>query len=141
VSGAESPQRDANLAVLRAYFDAMASGGPPAAMQYYHDEVVIEVPGEHPAAGRYEGLEGVAAFGAAMREASAGTFRLQPVDLLASEDHAVTIAKAHVERDGRVLDWERVIVCRVRDGKLWHLRMYESDQRAVDTALGGSTGT
>jgi ketosteroid isomerase-like protein len=137
VSGSESRKRDENLSVLRSYFDAMAAGGPPAAMPYYHDEVVIEVPGEHSAAGRYEGLEGVESFGAAMRAASGGTFRLRPLDLLASEDHVVTIAEVHVERDGRVLDWERVIVSRVRDGKLWHLRMYESDQRAVDAVLGG----
>jgi len=128
-------KRERNLAVLTGYFDAMTAGGPPAAMDFYHQEVVLEVPGSHPASGRYEGHEGVAEFGKRMRELSGGTFSLSPVDLLASEDHVVTVASAKATRGGSALEWQRVIVSSVLDDKLFHLRFYESDQAAVDSLL------
>jgi ketosteroid isomerase-like protein len=127
--------REANLAVLTGYFDAMAAGGPPAAMLYYHEQVVLEVPGSHPASGRYEGHAGVGAFGLRMRELSGGSFTLTPLDLLASDDHVVTIAQASAARGDQTLEWQRVIVSRVKDGKLVHLRFFESDQTAVDALL------
>jgi ketosteroid isomerase-like protein len=135
-----SSVRESNLAVLTAYFDAMAAGGPPATMAYYHPEVVLEVPGSHPAAGRYEGLDGIAAFGAAMRLASGGTFALEPVELLAGDDHVVTLARARVGEASAPITWDRVIVSTVRDGQLDHLRFYESDQALVDSALAPHSG-
>jgi ketosteroid isomerase-like protein len=133
---ASDSRRAGNLAVLTGYFDAMAAGGPPATMPFYHPEVVLEVPGAHAASGRYEGLEGVGEFGARMRAASGGTFSLTPVDLLASDDHVVTVARARAERHGTTLEWDRLILSEVRDGKLVRLRFFESDQAAVDALLG-----
>ena len=130
--------REENLAVLRGYFDAMAAGGPPAAMPYYHPEVVLEVPGSHPASGTYEGHEGVARFGGTMASLTQRTFQLAPVDLLASDDHVVTIASASARVGDAELEWRRVIVSEVRDGMLVHLRFFESDQAAVDELLGSS---
>lgn len=128
--------REDNLAVLRGYFDAMASGGPAAAMPFYHPEVVLEVPGSHPASGVYEGHDGIGRFGGAMAGLTDRTFRLVPVDLLASDEHVVTIASASAQVGAASLTWRRVIVSEVRDGMLVHLRFFESDQAAVDALLG-----
>lgn len=128
--------REENLAVLRGYFDAMAAGGPPAAMAHYHPDVVLEVPGSHPASGVYEGHDGVTRFGGKMAALTDRTFRLVPIDLLASDDHVVTIATASARVGDDALEWRRVIVSVVRDGMLAHLRFFESDQAAVDALLG-----
>jgi ketosteroid isomerase-like protein len=130
--------REDNLAVLEGYFAAMAAGGPPAALPYYADDVVLEVPGGHEASGTYEGHEGVKAFGATMARLGGGTFRLVPVDLLASDDHVVTVANAAVGPDDQRVEWRRVILSTVTGGKLSHLRFFESDQAAVDAALGAN---
>ena len=130
--------REANLAVLEGYFAAMAAGGPPAALPFYADDVVLEVPGGHEASGTYEGHDGVKAFGATMARLSGGTFRLVPVDLLASDDHVVTVANAAVGPDDQRTEWRRLILSTVTDGKLSHLRFFESDQVAVDAALGAN---
>jgi ketosteroid isomerase-like protein len=127
--------REDNLAVLRGYFDAMAAGGPPAAMPFYSENVVLEVPGSHEASGTYEGHDGVKAFGGTMARLTGGTFRLSPVDLLASDDHVVTVATASVEVAGERVEWRRVILSTVTDGTLSHLRFFESDQALVDSAL------
>jgi ketosteroid isomerase-like protein len=124
--------RDDNLAVLQGYFDAMAAGGPPAAMPFYAEDAVLEVPGSHPASGRYEGHDGIRAFGGAMAGITGGTFRLAPVELLAGDTHVVTIADASAEVGGERLEWRRVIVSTVADGALSTLRFFESDQPAVD---------
>ncbi|WP_353808795.1 nuclear transport factor 2 family protein [Agromyces sp. SYSU T00194] len=129
--------REQNLAVLRGYFEAMSAGGPPAAMPFYHPEVVLEVPGGHAASGTWEGHEGVGRFGATMAGLTDRTFRLSPVDLLASDDHVVTIADASATVGDAELAWRRVIVSEVRDGMLARLRFFESDQAGVDALLGG----
>jgi ketosteroid isomerase-like protein len=82
--------------VLQGYFAAMRSGGPAAALPFYAEDVVLVVPGHHAASGTYRGHEGIAAFGAAMAAASGGTFSLQPDELIAGEDHVVTVATASV---------------------------------------------
>ena len=133
--------RESNLAVLRGYFDAMAAGGPPAAMPFYSEQVVLEVPGGHEASGTYSGHEGVRAFGGTMARLSGGTFRLVPVDLLASDDHVVTVADASVEVAGERVQWRRIIVSEVTDGTLSHLRFFESDQPVVDRALAGDAAS
>lgn len=124
--------RDDNLAILQEYFAAMAAGGPPAAMAFYHSDVVLEVPGAHPASGTYEGHDGVGRFGATMAALTDRSFRLVPIDLLASDEHVVTIAEASASVAGESLSWRRVIVSTVQDGTLAHLRFFESDQVAVD---------
>ncbi|MET0672818.1 MAG: nuclear transport factor 2 family protein [Microbacterium pygmaeum] len=128
--------REENLAVLRGYFDAMSAGGPQAAMAFYHPEVVLEVPGTHPASGVYEGHAGIGRFGGTMAAVTDRSFRLVPHDLLASDEHVVTIATASARVGDASLEWRRVIVSEVQDGMLVHLRFFESDQAAVDALLG-----
>ena len=130
--------REENLAVLQGYFDAMASGGPAAAMPFYAESVVLTVPGGHPASGVYEGHEGVAAFGGTMARLTDRSFRLTPVDLLASDDHVVTVATASATVAGRTLEWQRVIVSEVEEGALSRLQFFESDQAGVDALLNGA---
>ena len=67
-----------NLEVLRAYFAAMERGDRERAMSYYHEDVVLEVPGRHAVSGRYEGLDGLKRFGAKMAEATGGIGRCVP---------------------------------------------------------------
>ena len=129
--------REDNLAVLQSYFDAMASGGPAAALKFYSEDVVLTVPGSHAASGTWEGHDGVRGFGAAMAGITGGTFRLKPVDLLASDDHVVTVADASAEVDGSSLAWRRVILSTVKDDALHTLRFFESDQAAVDALFAG----
>lgn len=128
-------KKDANLKTLQAYFEAMATGDRETAMSYYHPEVVLIVPGHHPASGRYEGLDGIRQFGSAMAQATGGSFTVVPVDLIASDDHGVTIASAHAEVAGESLDWERIVISRFKDRKLVHMRFFESDQEAIDALL------
>jgi ketosteroid isomerase-like protein len=121
----------ANLAVLRGYFDAMKAGGPPAAMPFYAEDVVLEVPGTHPASGTYHGHAGVGEFGAAMARLTGGTFRLAADELLAGDDHVVTVATAAANG----ATWRRLILSTVRDGKLATVRFFEGDQALVDRTL------
>jgi ketosteroid isomerase-like protein len=58
-------------------------------------------------------------------------------DVLASDDHAVMLARERWERDGRTLEVRRVFVYHIRDGKLAEAWAYDDDQRAVDEFWGG----
>ncbi|PRY70513.1 ketosteroid isomerase-like protein [Glaciihabitans tibetensis] len=133
-----STAREQNLAVLRGYFDAMADG-PAAAMPFYSTSVELTVPGSHAASGTFIGHDGVVTFGSTMARLTDRTFRLVPIDLLASDDHVVTYAKASAEVAGEKLEWLRVIVSTVTDGTLARLRFFESDQVAVDRLLNAAS--
>jgi ketosteroid isomerase-like protein len=129
-------RQDENIAVLTSYFAAMREGGPAAAARFYAPDVELIVPGSHPAAGHYSGLEGIGRFGAAMAAITGGTFRLVPIELFASDDRVVTYATASATVDGRAVEWNRVIVTEMRDGLFGRLQFFEDDQTAVDRALG-----
>lgn len=133
-----STQSEKNLAVLQAYFDAMTAGGPPAAMKYYSESVVLDVPGNHPASGHYEGHDGVGLFGKTMAGITGGTFRLSPIDLLASDTRVVTYARATATVGDRSAEWLRVIVSETDGETLTRLRFFEEDQTVVDDLLGGA---
>jgi ketosteroid isomerase-like protein len=126
--------------VLEGYFAAMRAGGPAAALPFYAEDVVLEVPGHHAASGTYRGHAGIAAFGAAMAAATGGTFRLTPDELVAGDDHVVTVATASVGPEGERVTWRRLVLSTVRDGRLATMRFFEADQDLVDAALGGPVG-
>ncbi|MDI2099136.1 nuclear transport factor 2 family protein [Ruicaihuangia caeni] len=134
-----SERAQQNLAVLREYFDAMTQGGPPATMPFYADDAELIVPGSHEASGTYRGLDGVGQFGATMRRLTDGTFRLSPIDLFASDDRVVTYATASAEAGGKRLEWTRVIMTDIVEGKFARLQFFESDQDAVDALLTGAS--
>jgi ketosteroid isomerase-like protein len=56
-------------------------------------------------------------------------------DVLASDEHAIALTCERFERDGRAARLERVLVYRVRDGKLAECRVYDRDSAQVDALL------
>lgn len=125
-----------NLIVLKDYFEAMKSGGPAAAAPFYASDVELIVPGTHSAAGTYRGAEGIGQFGAAMAQLTGGTFRLSPIELFSSDDRVVTFASASAKVDGKDVEWKRVIVTDMRDGKFARLQFFEDNQSDVNKKLG-----
>ncbi len=90
--------------------------------------------GESPLAGDHRGKP--AALAALARMQQVANRRLVEIhDVLASDEHAVVLAREAFERDGRRVETRRVLVYHVRDGKLAEAWVYDDDQRAVDACL------
>ena len=118
--------------VLRDYFELITAGDIAGAWALYADDVVLHVPGQHLLSGDYHGRDDVTAFNGKVREMTNSTFRLTPHDLLGSANHAVMLADVSAERNGTVLEWRRVSISHVSEGKITEIWFHESDQAGVD---------
>jgi len=128
---ADSSRRAANEQTIRRYCDAWKRGDLPAIIDCYHDDVVFHYFGKSPLAGDHRGK--AAALTALARVQQVANRQLVEIhDTLASDDHAVILARERFERDGRSLETNRVLVYHIRDDKLVEAWIYDEDQRALD---------
>jgi ketosteroid isomerase-like protein len=126
--------RTATETAIRRYCDAWQRGDVATIVDCYHDDVVLHWFGRNPLAGDHRGKP--AALTALMQMQQRANRRLVAIhDVLASDDHGIVLARERFERDGRVLEANRVLVYHVRDGKLAECWIYDEDQRAVDELL------
>lgn len=123
--------RDANEAAIRRYCEAWRNGDLAAILDCYHDDLVLHYFGRSPLAGEHRGK--AAALAVLARVQQLTNRRLVEIhDVLASDDHAVILARERFERDGRQLEVRRVLLYHIRDGRLAEGWIYDDDQRAVD---------
>jgi ketosteroid isomerase-like protein len=132
----DSTARATNEAVIRRYCDAWQRGDVAAIVDCYHDDVVLHWFGQSPLAGDHCGKP--AALTALMQLQQLADRRLVEIhDVLASDHHAVVLARERFARDGRVVDANRVLVYHIRDEKLAEAWIYDEDQRALDALWSG----
>ena len=70
-------------------------------------------------------------------ELTAGTFRSELHDVVANDEHAVSLFVARGEREGKTLEARNVLVTHVRNGKLAETWLFSGDQYAADEFLAG----
>jgi uncharacterized protein len=68
-------------------------------------------------------------------ELTGGTFRSELHDVVANDEHAVSLFAARGQREGRTLDARNVLVTHVRNGKLGETWLFSGDQYAADEFL------
>jgi hypothetical protein len=65
------------------------NSGAASAVDHFAPDVVFTVPGKSALAGTYRGRDGVAEFFGALHSLSDGTFKVEPVEVLANDEHMV----------------------------------------------------
>lgn len=112
-----------NAAVLRRLLDAFNEGDMETVRGSFAEDAVWHVPGKSQLAGDHQGPDAIVGFIGSAVGMGQGTFQLELLDLMASEDQGVIWQRATAERDGKTLDQVEALVCRIRDGKVagvWH---------------------
>jgi ketosteroid isomerase-like protein len=134
---AEDSRTAANRAVVERYARAWEAGDLAALRACYHSAFTLHYFGDHPLAGDHVGL---ATALATLAEVSRRTRRklVRIVDVMAGPERAVVIAREAFERDGVVIELERVLVYRIQDDLLAECWVYDGDQALVDGFLGAS---
>ncbi len=123
--------REANHAVMTAYFDAWLKGDAATLVNLYADDIVLHYFGQSALAGDHRGKPSALA---ALQRIGERTNR-QPIsvhDIVASPDHVVVLLQERWEREGRKIDLNRVLVYHLRDGKIIEAWAYDENQRTVD---------
>ena len=124
--------------VIDRYVEAWKRGDVGAIVDCYHDDFTIHYFGKSPLAGDHVGK---AAALSALGKASALTGRklVEVHDVLATDSHAVILAKERFDHGNKTLDVTRVFVYHVMDGRLAEAWCYDDDQRAVDEFWSSAT--
>jgi uncharacterized protein len=121
----------ANTALVRKYCAAWSSGDLGTIFECYHDDIVLHYFGCSPLAGAHRGKAAAVQVLAKVQQLTNRQL-LEVHDVLASDRHAVILARERFERGGRTLEVDRVFVYHVRDGQFIEAWVYDDDQRAVD---------
>jgi len=135
-SSSVSSQQKANEAVVRRYANAWEKNDVATIVDCYHDEVVFHYFGRSPLAGTHMGKPAALAVLKKIKQLTNRQL-IEIVDVLASDKHAMILARERFERGGRTLELKRVLIYHIRDGKLAECWVYDEDQRAVDEYYSG----
>jgi len=119
--------------VLRAYLDRVVAGDLQGAADFYTDGVVFHWAGHGPLSGDYRGkaaiLEMFAKFSNLVEA------KLEPHDVLFSDDHAVVLARGTYQRGGRSVSTNRIVVYHFAGDQISELWLVDERQQEMDGLL------
>jgi ketosteroid isomerase-like protein len=118
--------------VVRRIFDAFARKEGLALRGLFAEDAVWSVPGHGVMAGTYRGREAIFRFLAKLPKETDGTYGSELVDVLASDDRAAALYRAHGTRHGRALALDQVLLFRIDDGVVRHVLALPTDPDAFE---------
>jgi ketosteroid isomerase-like protein len=122
-----------NAALLERLFDAFARRDGEVVAGLLGEDVVWTVPGDAPVAGEHRGRRPVVRFLGRTTRLTEGTYRSELRYALGGGDRAVAVYRATGRRpDGRTLDIDQILLCRVEDGQLVEVAAVPTDQAAFE---------
>jgi ketosteroid isomerase-like protein len=121
-----------NAALVRGIFDAFARKEGFALRGLFADDAVWRVPGAGVMAGTFAGREEIFRFLGRLPKETAGTYRSELIDVLASDDRAAALYRATGTRDGRTLDIDQLLLFRIEGGLVREVLALPGDPSAFD---------
>ena len=123
-----------NEILVREFFGAFSRGDFAEAASRFADDVVLHVPGKNPFSGvirgREEWLTSLRKYAEAQTAGIVLTFDVH--DVVAGLDHAVALLTVSAAHEHDIIDWRRVAVYHVVDGRIQQVWIHDVDQYAVD---------
>ena len=121
-----------NADAVRGGYVAFAKGDMQAVGALLAADICWHMPGHSPLAGTYRGPGQVFKYLATIASLTAGTYRVQVRDVLASEDHVAVLVREIGQRGDARLDADEVHMWRMTDGRAAEFWPYRQDSEAVD---------
>jgi ketosteroid isomerase-like protein len=129
------PTAVANADLVRGLYRAFTERDLAALEELIAEDAVWHVPGTNPLAGHHRGRLAIAKYFAALGHRTGGTFRVDVIDVLASESRAVAIARATGQRDGRSYDGLYCLLVSIERGVISEAWVMPADAFALDGFL------
>ena len=130
-----------NIDLIRRYSAALTAGKASDALPFYADDLVLHIPGRSPHAGTFHGQDAVLAYYTRMFRDTEGRFEPLGVDdILASDTRAASLVRWRVERDGRSIEVDRVVIYRIKAGRIAEIWVRDWDQYAYDELFADTAG-
>jgi ketosteroid isomerase-like protein len=121
----------ANTALVRGLLSDFQRGDLAAVATHFAPDAVWDLPGRGPLAGEYKGPDAIIGFLARAFELSAGTLRLEVLDVLASDTGAAHVQRVTADNDGRRLDCIEILAHEIHDGRITRTH-HRPDPYALD---------
>ena len=121
-----------NEQILRDCYDAFGRRDIPGLLGLCSDDIAFKIPGSSVQSGTFAGQEEAARYFSIVQKHTAGTHRLEVLDVLANETRAIALLRALGERGDDVFDMTVVHICAIADGKVTEVRIIPTDQYAFD---------
>jgi uncharacterized protein len=122
-----------NVTRTREYLDTYAKGDLEALREYFSDDVVWHVAGNHALSGDYFGKDELIAYFREARELAGGSLTLEPSSIMANDEHVVVMLRVTGERNGKSLDIEMAEAMTIRPDGTWsEFWAMPDDQASVD---------
>lgn len=121
-----------NERLLRDCYEAFGRRDIPALMGLMSDDIAFVIPGTSVQSGTFAGKQEVGRYFSIVQAHTAGTHRVEPLEVLANDERAVALLRALGQRGDDVFDMTVVHVCRVANGMVTEVQIIPTDQYAFD---------
>lgn len=121
-----------NADLMRRALDAFSKADIETLGQLIDENAVWHVPGKSIVSGVYRGHAEIFSYFGKVMELTDGTFKTELLDIAVSDERAVNIERMTASRHDRTLDITLALVVLIRDGKMFEVRDFFSDQYAWD---------
>lgn len=118
--------------VAIALYQALGAGDVAGAAAHLAPDVVLHVPGTHPLAGDYHGVDGVFAFLAGGRERADEGQTIELLDILTGTSSVGVHIRVRATRGERTLDNSTIHLLRIERGRVVEVHLHNFDGVAVD---------
>ena len=119
-----------NVERARRAYEAMAKGDQATVSEGIADDVTWHALGLGPLSGTYHGRDEVLNFFVRLAEETGGTFRLDVHDVLANDEHAVTLCTLSASRGNKSVEVPVANISHIRDGKVTEFWFATTDPQA-----------
>ena len=122
-----------NAGLIREAISLFNRGDWDAYREYFTEDVVWHVGGNHPLSGDYRGRDAIFEYFGKVRDLTGGGLRSEPQDILADDSHGGVFTRVTADRDDRHLDVVLAQAYRINpDGKFTEYWALADDQDAVN---------
>jgi uncharacterized protein len=130
--------RHENVAKLEDFIDAYGNDDADRIRAALSEEAVWHVGGTHSFSGDYRGREAILEYFGRVGSETAGTLRLDPIELLANDERGAAFLRVTGDRKGQHLDVTMAEAFQFDDeGRIREFWAHATDQEAVNTFWGG----
>ena len=128
-----STAQHVNIERAKKAYQAFATGDMATVSDLMAPDILWHILGHNPLSGDYKGKDAVFGFFGQLMERSGGTFRLEIHDLLANDEHGITLVTEKAERNGKSWASRAVHVTHPdAEGRIKEFWVFHEDQAASD---------
>ena len=127
---------DSKIPIVTAYLEAAQRQDIPTMRAAFTDDFVYRVPGRGPLAGVSRGPDAAIAYFGAIMRLTGGTYAItEVVDWLESADRVALVAREQASRNGRMVEWTRIILFTFRGPLISSVSLFDDALYELDEML------